>query len=209
MSYTETRRKIAAHTDEVMPKTHVEYVRQYYKEEFQEFMQNLENRYIYHLYTDLLESNTEGNFEEFLGGHYRQCDEYAQECVTIVHYAKQLYGFKIKLWTDTALKAFDYFLLQLIQQKLKENVRSSGSSSTLLERDVYNHLVQKGGHYADIGTAFNTIYQQRNTMTHVQYEDNDGKRAIKPLSRKQLSLMKDIILDAFKRALILLDKELA
>jgi hypothetical protein len=86
---------------------------------------------------------------------------------------------------------------------LKEEIKGTGK-----ERDKYHHLIEKGGSDLLIGQSFDTIYQQRNAFTHVEFKDENGERKQRPLSQKRMRGMKNIILEQFSIALHALELEL-
>ena len=122
------------------------------------------------------------------------------------YYKTNIYGATIKTWTNSALKCFDVFLIKLINDYRKEKIKKGGRQPK--ERDVYDHLIKKKGNQKEIGIAFQTIYQQRNSFTHVQYEVKEGLRSSKKWSNSKYNLARDVILDQFEKGLVALSKEI-
>lgn len=202
MRFTELRQNIES--------TEVNSVHDFYKvylkKEVQESLNSLEGRFVYHLYADIIDRPIEKDIKGFLGGAYRNADEYAKDCVQMAMHCAHLHGMRTKSWTDSALKCFDGFLLCLIQEVLKEKVK--GHNKLGVEREKYQHLIDKGGDYATIGVGFDTVYQQRNEFTHVEIVEEDGKRRQRPMSRKRMRKMKEIILTNLASALTALENKI-
>jgi hypothetical protein len=183
-----------------------EYYVSYFSKPLQDAITAIDGKYVYHLYSDLSGIEIGKDLEAFLGGSYRNADAYAKDCVQVALNAEHLYGMRIKGWTDSALKCFDGFLLVLIQDILKEKIVSRRDVG--LERHKYHHLIDKGGEYAVIGVGFDTVYQQRNELTHVEIVEDNGNRRQRPMSRKRMNRYKAIIMESFQRALSELEKKI-
>ena len=145
---------------------------------------------------------------DYLGnGSYNKANEYAKSCIHTVYRSKDIFGFKLNGWTDSALKCFDNFILVLIQEKLNETIKPGGDKG--VERQKYWHLINKGGEYYDIGMGLDVVYQLRNEFTHVEViNDETGKRYQRSLSQKNIKKMKEVILESFKKALLELEKKI-
>jgi hypothetical protein len=134
-------------------------------------------------------------------------NEYAKTCIHTVFRSKDIFGFKLAGWTDSALKCFDNFLLVLIQDKLNEIIKNRSDKG--VERQKYWHLIDKGGEYYNIGEGFDMVYQLRNGFTHVEVvNDATGKRHQRSISQKNIKKMKAVILESFKKALTELEKKI-
>lgn len=170
----------------------------------------IRDRCVYHLFEDVAKLKTKQDFNQFLGNeYYNPANEFAQDCVQIAFYCNAIYGRMIRQWTDAALKCFDNFLIQYIHEILQEKVSKNGSG--LKETDVYWHLIDKGGVEYEVGICFKSVYESRNSLTHVQYEDDEGKRRYKPWSTKKYNREKELILSHFEKGLknleVLLSRE--
>lgn len=203
MKYTDLRESLE-------PKTSVtnleEYYVSYFSRPLHEAITAMDGKFVYHLYSDLTGAQIEKDLETFLGALYRNSDFYAKDCIELALKSEHLYGMRIKGWTDSALKCFDGFLLVLIQDVLKEKIASRKDVG--LERHKYHHLIDKGGEYALIGVGFDTVYQQRNELTHVEIVEDNGVRRQRPISGKRMKKYKEIILESFHRALSELEKKI-
>ena len=150
--------------------------------------------------------SSQANFKEFLKGTYMQSNEFAKDCIQLAYHSKSLYGLLIKGWTDSALKCFDNFILILIQDVLREKIKSTPHLGR--EREKYKHLIDKGGELHDVGIGLEVVYQQRNEFSHIEFINVDGTRRQKPLSKKKIKELKQIILESFKKSLLALEKQM-
>ena len=178
----------------------------YFSDSFKGALNDLNDKYINHLFNDLSGLSSNANFEGFLNGSYMQTNEFAKNCIQLAYHSKSLYGLRIKGWTDSALKCFDNFILILIQEVLKEKIKSTSNLGT--EREKYKHLIDKGGELHDIGIGLEVVYQQRDMFSHIEIINVDGTRIQKPLSKKKINALKEIILDSFKKSLLALEKQM-
>lgn len=183
-----------------------EYQMQYMATEVQDVLNGLNNKFVEYLTNDLTDLKLEIDFRNWITNtYYSSSNDNAKECLELCLNVKHLYGRKIKSWTDNALKCYDNFLLKYIQVDLKETIKQQ--STMLKERDVYQHLIDKGGEFMQIGQAFDYIYQTRNEFQHIQIIDQNGNRIPKPVSNSKYNEKRDLIISWFKSALILmLDK---
>jgi hypothetical protein len=183
-----------------------EYQMQYMTTEVKDVLNGLNNKFVEYLTNDLTDSKLNFFLKNWLTNtYYNSSNENAKECIEICPTVQHLYGRRIKAWTDNALKCYDNFLLKYIQEDLKETIKKQ--SPILKERDVYQHLVNKGGEFMQIGEAFNYIYQTRNEFQHVQIIDHNGIRIPKVVPITKYNEKRDLIINWFKSALILmLDK---
>jgi len=204
MSFSEQRKKMKEISDQPILRT--TYLEEYFSSDHHARLKALEGRFLYHLLNDLIGRETNKDLETFLGSEYRYTDDSAKECVELAFKAREILEYKLKSWTDGALKCFDNFLLVYIQDFLGEKIGSFLQLGG--ERHKYEHLVEKGDVHAKIGTCFHTIYSQRNEMTHVEIIEKDGRRLQKKLSRKKLGKLKAIILENFTNALNLLEQKI-
>ena len=185
-----------------------DYKRVYLSSEVIKSIDNLNKKFVEHLFQDLINDSLVVNIRSFLNEreNYNLANDFALECIEPAFYKTNIHGNRIKDWTSSALKCFDVFLIKLINDYLNEKIRKSGRE--LKERDVYNHLIEKGEHYYEIGIAFQTIYQTRNDFTHIQYETKDGYRQLKKWSRSKYDIARDLILEQFEKGLKSLIKEI-
>lgn len=180
-----------------------EYQLQYMATEVKDILNNLNSQFVEYLTNDLTDKELEIDFRKWITNtYYSSSNENAKECLELCLSIKHLYGSKIKAWTDNALKCYDNFLLKYIQEDLKENIKQQ--SKMLKERDVYQHLVDKGGEFMQIGQAFDFIYQTRNEFQHVQIIDQNGNRIPKKISNSRYNEKRDLIMGWFKIALVLM-----
>lgn len=185
-----------------------DYKRRYLSEEVIRSIEQLNKKFVEHLFADLINQDLSANIRSYLTDKelYHVANDYALECVESAFYKSNIHGARIKSWTYSALKCFDVFLTKLIQGYLNERIKKSSNNPK--ERDVYDHLKNKGEHYYDIGIAFETIYLQRNSFTHIQYDDKDGYRRFKRFSRNKYDFSRDLILEQFEKGLSVLIKEI-
>lgn len=202
MSFTQQREKLNIQINQI--NSVEEYQKEYLSMPIVDWMNKLIGKYIIHLYNDLLGQETEKDLRLFLDDYYGAAEEHAKNCISIAVNKDHLYGVKVKDWANSALPAFDNFLLKLIQGVLREKVPKK--NNYLYESDVYNHLILKGGDFAEIGTAFQSIYQVRNSFIHVQIEDDKGNRKQIRWGSKRYQNSKDLILMQFNKALKTLDR---
>ncbi len=183
-----------------------EYQMQYMATEVKDVLNGLNNKFVEYLTNDLTDLKLEIDFRNWITNtYYGASNDNAKECLELCLNVKHLYGRKIKSWTDNALKCYDNFLLKYIQDDLKETIKQQ--SPILKERDVYQHLIDKGGELMLIGQAFDFIYQTRNEFQHIQVIDQNGNRIPKLVSNSKYNEKRDLIISWFKSALILmLDK---
>lgn len=202
MSFSQQRNKIKDQVTKVQSVQ--EYQKQYLSEPIVNWLEELSGRYMYHLYNDLLGQETHKNLKEFLADFYGASEEHSKNCISIAVDVEDLYGTKVKDWTNSSLPAFDNFLLKLINVVLGEKIKKS--SKYIYESDTYRHLIEKGGEYQEIGMAFQSIYQMRSSFLHVQIEDNEGNRKQIRWGAKRYKDAKELILDQYRTALKALDQ---
>ncbi len=203
MSFTELRHELNTSLEAV--NSTQDYVMVYLTTSVQDQLKALEEHYVEHLYGDLIRRNPTENIQEFLTGSYKSANEFAKTCIHTVFRSRDLYGFRLAGWTDSALKCFDNFLLILIQEKLDETIINRKDKG--LERQKYWHLIDKGGDYYSIGTGFDVVYQTRNDFTHIEIiDDKTGRRRQRPLSNKRINEMKILIFQNLEKALVSLEK---
>jgi hypothetical protein len=204
MRYSDLRKEINEGMNEVHSMQ--DYCSVYLNADMASRLDKLTDKYVYHLFEDLSKMEINKDLESFLGGKYRNIDEYAKDCVQMVYTSEHLFGLKVKNWTDSPLKCFDGFLLVLIQEILKEKIKKRLDVG--VERQKYWHLIEKGGQYYDIGFEMDMVYGERNKFTHVEIIEIDGIRRQLPLSKKKMKKSKKIILESFKKALVALEKQI-
>ena len=200
MTFSELRKELNNDLQQV--NSNQDYLTKYLTTTFRSKIEELNEKFTEHLFSDLTHSGIKFNIQEYLGSSYLAANEFAQECVSTVFKSKDIYGFKITGWTDNALKCFDNFILVLIQDILKEEIKKK--SNLGIERQKYAHLIEKGSQtpYYKIGMGLDIIYKCRNEFNHIEYiDDATGKRRQKPLSKKNINLRKEHILNGFKLAL--------
>lgn len=202
MRFTELREEINNSLEEV--NSLQDYISVYLTTPIKNRIDELEDKFVEHLFEDLIQKKLEINISTYVGGSYRAANEFAKDCVVTAFWAQDLYGYKIKSWTDSALKCFDNLLLVLIQERLNETIAKRLDVGQ--ERQKYRHLMEKGGDYNEIGAGFDAIYQQRSSFYHIELIDDNGKRVQKPLSKKNIRKAKELILSLFKKSLLALEK---
>lgn len=202
MRFTELRKEINNNLNQGNSLSN--YLKDYLSTSVQDKILALQDKFVDHLYSDLIHNSVSKNLKNYLGPSYLNANEYANTCVHTVFNSKDIYGYKLNGWTDAALKCFDNFLLVLIQEHLNETIKKRLDKG--IERQKYWHLIEKGGNYYEIGIRFDIIYQKRNQFTHVEIiNDSTGKRQQKRISQATINKMKDDILICFKEALIILE----
>jgi hypothetical protein len=182
------------------------YEKAYLSSDLMSLINELRGNYILKLFIDLMQGETKIDFKAFLVDWYDFANDSAKECLLIAIDPNHLRGRRLKSWTDYSLHAFDCLLLKLIQDKL--GVIIPKRSARAYESDTYEYLIQQKGDLQDIGQAFSVIYQQRNSMTHVQKSHSNGYRKIVFWSERQYSDAKKLILSQYKIALKLLEKQI-
>ncbi len=208
MKFSELRDNLAKQSAPIV--SLAEFQLQYLNADHRQNIEAIKDKCVYHLFEDIAKLKTVHDFEKYLGhSFYRSSNEFAVDCAEIAFYSEHIFGKKIKHWTDSALKCFDNFLIRYINVVLQEKI--SRSSKDLKERDVYTHLILKGGVDYEVGIAFESIYQTRNEFTHVQVEEADGVRKPIQWSNKMYNKKKELILEQFKKGLenleVILSKE--
>lgn len=201
MSFSQQRNKIENQVSQV--NSVQEYQREYLSAPIVNWLDELAGRYIYHLYNNLYGRETQKDLESFLDDFYSSSEEHAKNCISIAVDVEHLYGPKVKEWTISSLPAFDNFLLKLINVMLGEKIM--GTRKKVYESDTYRHLIGKGDEYQTIGQAFQAIYQTRNDLLHVQYEDDEGNRRQIRWGARKYKKAKVLILSQYKIALTALD----
>lgn len=206
MIFSQLRAQISSDLDKIQ--SIQDYKRIYLSSDVIRSIDQLNKKFVEHLFQDLINRELDVNIRAYLKEHeaYQIANDFALECIEPAFYKTNIHGARIKEWTSSALKCFDVFLIKLINDYLNEKIRKSGSK--LKERDVYTHLINKGEHYYEIGIAFQTIYQTRNNFAHIQYETKDGYRNLKKWSRSKYDNSRDLILVQFEKALNVLVKEI-
>jgi hypothetical protein len=204
MSFSKLREQITTDLDRI--DSIQDYQRIYLSKEVIQSIEQLNKKFIEHLLKDLVNSDQGIEIRSFLSDKYHDANDYALECIEPAFYKTNIHGARIKTWTNSALKCFDVFLIKLINDYQKERIKKSGKY--LKERDVYDHLIKKEGSLYEIGIAFQTIYQQRNSFTHVQFETKDGIRSTKRWSNSKYNITRDLILAQFEKGLNALIKEI-
>lgn len=164
---------------------------------------DIRQKCVYYLADDLTRTNNTIDFNAFLGDYfYSSSNDYAFACLELSFYVRNIFGHRIKHWTDNALKCFDNFLIKYINQVKNEKIPKHHGKP--YETDVYEHLISKSGPEYEVGIAFQSIYQSRNSFTHVQEEIQDGIRRPVKWSGKRFSKEKDLIIGQFEKGLKLL-----
>lgn len=204
MSFSKLRAQIETDLDRI--DSIQDYQRRYLTSAVVESIKQLNQKFVEHLLYDLVNSSEDIQVRSFLSDKYHDANDYAQECIEPAFYKSNIHGARIKTWTNSALKCFDVFLIKLINDYHKEKIRKTGKN--IKERDVYTHLIQKKGNLYEIGIAFDTIYQKRNSFTHVQVEVKDGIRTTKRWSNSKYNFARDLILEQFEKGLKALIKEM-
>lgn len=204
MSFSKLRTQITTDLERI--DSIQDYQRKYLSSAVVQSIKQLNKKFVEHLLHDLANSSQDVEVRAFLSDKYHDANDYALECIEPAFYKSYIHGARIKTWTNSALKCFDVFLIKLINDYQKEKIRKLGTK--LKERDVYTHLIQKKGNQYDIGIAFDRIYEQRNSFTHVQLEIKDGVRTTKRWSNYKYNLTRDIILEQFEKGLKALIKEI-
>lgn len=206
MSFSKLRAEITSGLDNIQ--TIQDYKRVYLSSDVIRSIDQLNKKFVEHLFQDLINKDNDANIRAFLNerNNYSIANDFALECIEPAFYKTNIHGARIKSWTNSALKCFDIFLIKLINDYLEEKIRKSGVK--LKESDVYRHLINKGEHFCDIGIAFQTIYQTRNSFTHIQLESKDGHRHFKKWSKSSYDRARDLILAQFEKGLIALMKEI-
>lgn len=176
-----------------------EYLRNYLKEDKLKKIDEIRDRYVYHLFEDLAKTEAPFNFNTFLNTSYADSNNHAGDCIRKSLYVKDLLPRDIKYWTEGALKCFDYFLLIYVQDIRKEIIPQFSKHPK--ETEVYYHLISKGGTEQKIGESFKYIYQYRSKFYHVQYVDSGGRREIIKTSNKKYKQTMDVIIKFFNEAL--------
>lgn len=178
-----------------------DYLRTYLHEDRLKKIDEIRDYYIKHLFEDLSGIEAPFDFKTFLKADYSESNNYAGDCIRRCLYTKDILPREIKYWTDAALKCFDFFLLSYIQDVCNETIPSP-LRSFAKETEVYDHLINKGGHTQIIGEAFKYVYQYRNSFSHVQHVVSNGRREIVKTSNKQYRQKIEVIINYFKNALI-------
>ena len=204
MSFSKLRAQITTNLDRI--DSIQDYQRNYLTADVIQSIEQLNKKFVEHLLYDLTNSKKVVELRSYLSNNYRDANDYALECIEPAFYKTNIYGARIKTWTNSALKCFDIFLIKLINEHSREKIKKSGRQ--LKERDVYNHLIQNKGNRYEIGIAFQTIYQQRSSFTHVQFETKDGVRSTKRWSNSKYNFARDLILEQFEKGLNALIKEM-
>ncbi|CAN5456582.1 hypothetical protein BH11BAC3_BH11BAC3_07510 [soil metagenome] len=176
-----------------------EYLRSYLREDRLKKIDEIRDRYVYHLFKDLAKTEAPFNFNTFLNTYYADSNNHAGDCIRKSLYVKDLLPRDIKYWTEGALKCFDYFLLIYVQDVRKETIPNFATRPK--ETDVYNHLISKGGTEQKIGEAFKYIYQYRSSFYHIQHVASAGRREIVKTSNKKYKQTMDVIINFFNQAL--------
>lgn len=204
MSFSETRARVQGFTGASTP----EYQLRYMAQETLDTLESMRHRFVEHLTRDLVPLDREPDLRPWLGSkYYEPANDNARECLETSLTVRHLYGRKISAWTYSALKCYDVFLLKHIQDDRKERIVSL--TGKIKERDVYEHLIAKGGTLAEIGQAFTYIYQERSGFQHVQYiDDASGQRMTRRPSQRAYNVKRDLIVGWFRDALDKLLREL-
>ena len=179
MSFTSLRTKINSGGSAI--NSTQDYITAYFNSALQSKLSALDDKYVYHLYNDLSETEITVDLKLFLKEFYNIANEYAKDSVHTALLKKDIHGMRIKNWTDSALKCFDCLLIRFVSDVLNEKL----NDKNIKERDVYDHLIKKGGNLCTVGTAFEIIYKERNKFTHVQIVDYDGVRRPQQYSSKK------------------------
>lgn len=205
MKYSELRKEIESGLGNVT--NHRDFYKNYLSEDFRSKMDALENRHLYHLFSDLISLEVSKDLKSYLGAtSYTNAEEYARDCIQTAYLSKSIYGLRIRGWTASALSCFDNFILTYIKRDLNEKVKTY--SGIKEERFKYRHLMDKGGDDGIIGTCFDTIYQQRNDLFHIEIVDLNGERRQRTVSSTALKKIKEIVLENFEKSLKLIEKKI-
>ena len=184
-----------------------DYQLKYLATEVRNLMQSIGDRYVEHLTADIVQKENIPDYKDYLGSSsYAHSNGFAREAISVCPYAREIYGMKIRSWTDHTLKCYDNLLIHFIQHTLGEKIYKQRTD--VYETDVYQHLIKKGGQLAEIGEQFNFIYQIRSRFQHVQVEDFNGIRKVRTMSNKEYNRSRDMIIQWFQYTLALIHERL-
>ena len=140
MSFSQLRRQMASDLDKIH--SIQDYKRVYLSSNVIRSINYLNKKFVEHLFQDLISKELDINIRAYLreSDLYKLANDFALECIEPAFYKSNIYGSRIKEWTNSALKCFDIFLIKLINDYLNERIRKSGSKPK--ERDVYTHLIK-------------------------------------------------------------------
>lgn len=196
MRFTQMRSQMEQPTVTATPDYQVKYL----STEVRNLIDTLSDRFVEHLTRDITQLEEHPDYKSWLGNsQYATSNGYAKEAISICPYAREIYGIRIRNWTDNALKCYDVLLIHYIQNVLGEKIRKQ-KVKDVYEGDVYQHLINKGGKYSEIGERFKFIYKQRSDFQHVQVEDPSGLRRVRNTSNKEYNRIRDQVLEWFEGA---------
>lgn len=197
MKFTELRNTMQSFSGASTP----DYQLAYITTEVKDLLNGLNNQFVEYLTRDITEAELQINLKQWLGSpYYQSSNENAKDCLEHCPTVKHIWGRKIKVWTDSALKCFDNFLLKYIQIDNEETITKSYTG--LKETDVYHHLINKGGKEQEIGQNFKNIYQLRSAFQHIQMEEKGGVRIPKRISNSQCNRSRDLIIQWFRLSVL-------
>jgi len=204
MSFTATRSKMQSFSGSVT----AEYQLRYMSQELVDLLSTLNNKYVEHLTSDLTKEQVNYEFRGYLTNtYYSSSNDHARDCLELCPRIDEIYGRRIKPWTDSALKCFDNFLLKYIQVDRNERIKPHPHVGD--ERQVYWHLIDLGGELQEIGQAFDAIYQIRNEFQHIQMVDQgSGTRIPRRMNNRDSNAKRDQILMFLSAAISLLMKKI-
>ena len=195
MKFTDIRNSMQTFSGATTP----EYQYSYLTTEFKDFLNQLNNQFVEHLTKDITDSELNIDLKNWLGSaYYPSANQNAKDCLEHCPRIMHIWGGKIKIWTDSALKCYDNFLLKYIQIDQGEKIPKFTARGK--ETDVYEYLIEKQGPAQKIGENFKYIYQSRSSFHHIQTETTSGIRISKTMSNSKYNQQRDLIIKWFREA---------
>ena len=125
MSFSKLREQITTDLERI--DSIQDYQRIYLSKEVLRSLEQLNKKFVEHLFEDLINEGLNINIRAFLSENekYSDANDFALECIEPAFYKSNIHGARIKTWTNSALKCFDLFLIKLINDYLKEKIKKS------------------------------------------------------------------------------------
>jgi len=201
MNYTEQRKAILKFCNDNSVSTLKKFEKISTLKSLFERLEKIKGVSVDYLYSDIIKKRIDIKLKEFISKEYYDSSNlYAFNCLEIELDCRKIPVRLVENWLQNALKCFDYLLIFIITEILKEKIKQKNNDKSY-EQDVYQFLIEKDGILNKVGSNFRKIYNIRSSFVHIQYRDENGLRQIRKLTYKTIKRKKDKAINYFYFAL--------
>ena len=205
MNFSQQRDQLQKQTNKVS--SYNDYVKKYFTKIQINNLESVKGVEIEHLFENITDQSINYDLETFLSNLlFEVSRDYAIDCLETAFRIDEIFGKKIKVWLDSALKCFDNFLIRFLNEVLNEEIPQKDPDK-VYESEVYSHLENLGTPYHKIGVPFKEAYNIRNSFTHIQ-KNKDGIRVPKRYGTKEYNKKRNQAIKYLKEGLVELDKQI-